>query len=260
MAVSAARSKILPRPSAVARWEAVLKTFSNTRGTARMNVGWNSCRSATRFLMSALWPSRARDFTQPTWMIRAKTCASGRNSRVEASSVSNSSLELVDRDAELEHEVAVGEHAALGPPGGAGGVDQRRQVERRRRRTPLLELLVGDVLAERGEHVDGVVVDRPDVVELVEAGAHLGQPGQVVGALGDHGPGAGVAQDPVDLLGRGGLVDGHRDRAGEPDRVVEQGPLVAGLARSARPGRRPRRRRRSGPWPRRRPRRGTRPR
>ena len=163
-------------------------------------------------------------------MIRAKTCARGRNSRVAASSISNSSLELVDRDAELEHEVAVGEHAALGPPGRAGGVDQRREVERRGRRTPLLELLVGDVLAERREDVDGVVGDRPDVVELVEVGAHLGQPGQVVGTLGDHGPGRGVAQDPLDLLGRGGLVDGDRDRAREPDRVVEQGPLVAGLA------------------------------
>ena len=41
MAVSAARSKILPRPSAVACCEAVLKTFSKTRGTARMKVGWN---------------------------------------------------------------------------------------------------------------------------------------------------------------------------------------------------------------------------
>ena len=91
MAVSAARSKILPRPSAVARCEAVLKTFSNTRGTASTNVGWNSPRSATRFLMSALWPIRTRCLTQPTWMIRANTCASGRNSSVEASSSENSS-------------------------------------------------------------------------------------------------------------------------------------------------------------------------
>ena len=52
IAVSAALSKILPLPSAVARCEAVLKTFSNTRGTARMKVGWNTPKSATRFLMS----------------------------------------------------------------------------------------------------------------------------------------------------------------------------------------------------------------
>ena len=40
--------------------------------------------------MSPLCAIRVRDFTQPTWMIRAKTCASGRKSSVEASSVSNS--------------------------------------------------------------------------------------------------------------------------------------------------------------------------
>ena len=75
----------------MARWEALLKTFSNTRGTARMNVGLNSPRSVTRFLMSALWPILARLLTQPTWMMRAKTWASGRKSRVEAPSVSKRS-------------------------------------------------------------------------------------------------------------------------------------------------------------------------
>ena len=47
--------------------------------------------------MSAEWPSRTRFRTAPTWMIRAKTCASGRNNRVEASSSSNSACELVGR-------------------------------------------------------------------------------------------------------------------------------------------------------------------
>ena len=83
MATSAARPKILPRPSATARCEAVLNTFSKTRGTARMNVGWNSARSSSRFLMSAEWPIRTRALTQPTWMIRANTWASGRNSSVD---------------------------------------------------------------------------------------------------------------------------------------------------------------------------------
>ena len=36
--------------------------------------------------MSAEWPIRTRAFTQPTWMIRAKTWARGRNSSVEAPS------------------------------------------------------------------------------------------------------------------------------------------------------------------------------
>ena len=89
MAVSVARSKTLPRPSAAAFWEAVLKTFSKTRGTASTKVGRKDCRSGRRFLMLGLWPRRGRDMTQPTWMIRAKTCASGRKSNVEAPSVSN---------------------------------------------------------------------------------------------------------------------------------------------------------------------------
>ena len=59
---------------------------------------------------------------------------------------------------------------------------------------------------------------------------------------------AGVAEDPLDLLGRGGLVDRHGHRARGPDREVDQRPLVAGLATSARPGRRPRCPRPSGPW------------
>ena len=51
---------------------------------------------------------------------------------------------------------------------------------------------------------------------------------EVRGRLHDQRPGAGVGEDPLDLLRGGGLVDRHGDRAGEPDRVVEQGPLVAG--------------------------------
>ena len=53
--------------------------------------------------------------------------------------------------------------------------------------------------------------------------------------LDDHGDGAGVAEDPLHLLGRGGLVDRHGDGAGGPDRVVAERPLVAGLAHQADP-------------------------
>jgi hypothetical protein len=51
----------------------------------------------------------------------------------------------------------------------------------------------------------------------------------VCGGLDDQRGGAGVAEDPLDLLGARGLVDRHRDGAGEPDREVGEGPLVAGL-------------------------------
>ena len=137
-------------------------------------------------------------------------------------------LELGHRDPQLRQEVAVREHAALGAAGRARGVDDRGQVEGRRRRTPGLEVRVGDVGAEAGQHPHGVVVDRPDVPQLLEVGAHLGDPGQVGRPLGDHGAGPGVAQDVSHLLGRRRLVHGHRHRAREPDRVVEERPLVPG--------------------------------
>ena len=76
-------------------------------------------RSSSRCLMSAEWPSRTRALTQPTWMIRAKTWASGRNSSVRGPSSSATGeelVELVDRVGQLEHEVAVGEQQPLGRP------------------------------------------------------------------------------------------------------------------------------------------------
>ena len=146
-------------------------------------------------------------------------------------------LQLVDGDAQLEHEVAVGEHAALGAPGGAAGVDQRGEGRGRRGGASLLEHLVGDVRAESLQHVDGVVLDRPDVLELRQVAGlpRLAHAGEVVGALGDDRAGAGVGQDPADLLGGGRLVDRHADRAGEPDGVVEEGPLVARLGQQRDP-------------------------
>ena len=103
-------------------------------------------------------------------------------------------VELLDRDPQLEHEVAVREHAALGATRGAGGVEQGGQVEGCRGRTTTLQLLVGDVGTEPGQDVDRVVLERPDVVEVVELAAHLGDPGQVHGPLGDDGAGARVAR------------------------------------------------------------------
>ena len=181
--------------------------------------------------MSALWPSRTRAFTAPTWMTRAKTWASGRNSRVEARVITvrgEQLVELVDRHGQLGHEVAVGQHAALGTAGGAGGVDDRGEVQRGGRRTPCLELVVGDVGAEPRQDVDRVVLDRPDVPQLLEVRADLGHPAQVRETLGDHGTRAGVAEDVADLRRRRRLVDRDAHRPGEPDGVVDQRPFVAG--------------------------------
>ena len=62
---------------------APLYTFSNTRGTARMKVGWKLPRSATRFATSGVCPRTVPDSRQPIWMMRAKEWASGRKSRAE---------------------------------------------------------------------------------------------------------------------------------------------------------------------------------
>jgi hypothetical protein len=51
-----------------------------------MKVGLKVAKSSNRFLMSALWPILASPVTQSTSMNRAKTCASGRKSSVEAPS------------------------------------------------------------------------------------------------------------------------------------------------------------------------------
>ena len=96
IATSAARSKTRPRPSAAAVWLSWVKAFSKTRGTPRTKVGRNVADVVEQ-------PARVRGVAQPdprltapTWMMRAKTCASGRNSSVAASSASNSSPSSVD--------------------------------------------------------------------------------------------------------------------------------------------------------------------
>ena len=64
----------------------MLYTFSNTRGTARMNVGRNEASAGSSAVRSAQCPSTIPPSMQPTWMILANTCASGRNSSVPGSS------------------------------------------------------------------------------------------------------------------------------------------------------------------------------
>ena len=88
-------------------------------------------------------------------------------------------------------------------------------------------------------------------------GGAAGPPPHPVGVAGglDHRDGgSGVGEQPRDLVDRGGLVDGHGHRAGEPDGVVHQGPLVAGPGQQGDPVARARHRTRPGPWRRRGPR------
>ena len=97
---------------------------------------------------------------------------------------------------------------------------------------------------------------RPAVVDLARPRRHVGQVARhlvvrraVRGGLDDREHRAGVAEVPLHLLGRRGLVDRDGDGAGGPDRVVAERPLVAGPAHQrhpvaglharARPARRP---------------------
>ena len=60
-----------------------------------------------------------------------------------------------------------------------------------------LGLLVGDAAAVGGQPLD--VVDLPDV-PAGQAAAHAGDQVRVPGRFGEDGAGAGVAEDPGDLL------------------------------------------------------------
>ena len=165
MAVSAARSKMPPRPSAVAFCEAVLKIFSKTRGTASTKVGLNSVEVGQQVLDVGAVPEPDPGLDRADLDDPREHVGQGQEQQGRGVVGLEQLVQLGHGDAELEHEVAVGEQAALGAAGGAGGVDDRGQVERRRRRTPDLEVVVGDVLAEPAQHLDRVVLQRPDVVQ-----------------------------------------------------------------------------------------------
>ncbi len=124
------------------------------------------------------------------------------------------------------HEVAVGEHAALGLTGRAGGVDDRGQG-RGGEAGPAVasSRLVADAGARGRELRDGAVVEAPHVPQRA---AGRGDPAawSVVSTTATAAPES--AQHPVQLVRGGRLVDRHGHRAGEPDGVVQQRPLVAG--------------------------------
>ncbi len=129
----------------------------------------------------------------------------------------------------------MGQHAALRPPGGARGVDDRGGGVRSQAAAPLLDLPVLQVLAVALQLLDRAVGQRPHLAQLRAAFADLGHPGRVGERLGDHRSGAGVGEHPGDLLGRRVLVQRHGDRAGVPDRVVQQRPLVTGAGQQPHP-------------------------
>ena len=119
------------------------------------------------------------------------------------------------------------ELASLGTPGRARGVDDRGQVVRARRRTPLLEVDVGDLGSGRDEHVEVVALEDVHALKVREAVAHGVDERCVCLCLHDDRDRPGVGEDPLDLRDRARLVHRDTDGPGPPDRVVQDGPLVA---------------------------------
>jgi hypothetical protein len=70
----------------------------------------------------------------------------------------------------------------------------------------------------------------PGGADVGEIRAHLVEAREVLRRLDDDRVSARVGEVPLHLSGGGRLVDRHQDAAGEPDREVDEGPLVAGLA------------------------------
>ena len=115
--------------------------------------------------------------------------------------------EVVERH---RQEIAMREHGALGPAGGARRVEEPRQIGGLRFRQ-------GDGIAHFHE---GVGPCR-DVDDLLEPGRLLGRLGDGRGEIGRHEaePGAGILQDEGELPGVQLGVHRHGAEAGMPDRV-----------------------------------------
>ena len=82
---------------------------------------------------------------------------------------------------------------------------------------------------------DRAGLDPPDVLQGAQPVAQPSDDRLVRRGLQEDGLGARVAHDPLDLVGRGRLVDRHGDRTGRPDRVVEDRPLVPRARHQAHP-------------------------
>ena len=129
--------------------------------------------------------------------------------------------------------VAVGELDALGAARGAGGVDDGVDVVDREGVGALVDLGGADARARLDDGGDRVRVQGEDPHRLLDTGDgaayELGQ----CAALGDDHTHVGVGDDPLDLLGRARLVDGHGDEARAGDGHVQEEPVVGGVRHDA---------------------------
>jgi hypothetical protein len=133
-----------------------------------------------------------------------------------------------EQDVALGREVGVGDHTALGAPGGAGGVGDGGDRARCHREAVAVHQIVGDAAPQFGQLPYAAVVELPDAAQRRRRVAHRAHRHGVLLVLDDYRHHLRVGQDPAHLLGGGGGVDGHDLGADRPQRVAEQRPLVAG--------------------------------
>ena len=139
-----------------------------------------------------------------------------------------------DVDAQV-HQVAVAELDPLGAAGGARGVDDRGQGLRAQGRGAPIEL--AGVHASAGldepQHVLAPHAQDLQVRQLGDCGRQRSDHGGHGLVLHNDKPHPGVGENPLSLLSRGRLIDGHHHQARLPGGEVQQRPLVRGVRHDA---------------------------
>ena len=145
------------------------------------------------------------------------------------------------QSAQRMQDVAVAEHRALGLAGGAGGVDQDRQVVGLARVQPLLpELRVARreraaELAQRleadhvriAEFVQPLGVEHDDLAQAGQPRAHLERLVELLLVLDEQDARVRIGREVVHLRGRVGRIDAVRYTAGAERAEVGVQPLLA---------------------------------
>src|SRR5699024_12100949 len=121
-----------------------------------------------------------------------------------------------------------GELSTLRATCGPRCVDECGEIVQLAVGTSLFESFVGDVGAALAQFGEFRLVETPDRAQLGGVGADGFHTCGVFFGLHEGGLGARIGEDPLDLFGGGGLEDGDGDGTDGPERVVDDGPLVAG--------------------------------
>jgi hypothetical protein len=232
-ATSIARSKIATRPASSARARAPARTFSSRRGTTTRKVGRTIPSSSARSIeirgdgdLDALIDRGVHLY--PTEGVRQREERERPRLRWEQLRY------LLDRLADVGREVGVGQLAALRLACGARRVQHRGEVLTPQRVDPRIDL-VGVSEAAGFEPVQRPLLDHEHMLETAIRIRRPRHQFALLGGLDNGHASTAVGQDRRDLRRRGGVVDGHRDRAGREDRVIDEHPLAAGAGQQQDP-------------------------